>query len=322
MRVADLIRAGGNLAPSAYGGRAELSRFTVEQGERRRTEIINIDLAAVARGDETANVLLNPYDALSVKEIPDWDSQDQVILTGEVRLPGAYAIRRGETLRSVIQRAGGLTDLAFPAGAVFTRDELRDREQEELDRLAERMRSDIASMALMAARVGQSLNANSEYNIGQSLLTQIKATKAMGRLVINLNAAIHAAPGTSDDIALRGGDQLAIPRLRQEVMVMGEVQSASSHLFGPELTRDDYIAQSGGFTSQGDHKRVYVVHADGSVVPTGRHWLVGFGGEAIRPGDTVVVPLDTERLPRLPLWQAVTQILYNIAISSAAISRL
>jgi hypothetical protein len=37
-------------------------------------------------------------------------------------------------------------------------------------------------------------------------------------------------------------------------------------------------------------------------------------------GDTIVVPLDTERLPPLPLWQAVTQILYNVAISVAAIN--
>jgi hypothetical protein len=43
------------------------------------------------------------------------------------------------------------------------------------------------------------------------------------------------------------------------------------------------------------------------------------GTSPIRPGDTVVVPLDTERVPALPTWQAVTQILYNIAIAAAAV---
>jgi polysaccharide export outer membrane protein len=40
----------------------------------------------------------------------------------------------------------------------------------------------------------------------------------------------------------------------------------------------------------------------------------------MRPGDTIVAPLDTERMPALPLWQAVTQILYNLAITAAAVN--
>lgn len=318
MRVSDLIRAGGSLEPSAFGGKAELSRFTVRDGQQRRTDIINVDLAAVARGDATADLPLQPFDQLSVKEISGWTDQDQVTLQGEVRFPGIYAIQRGETLRSVIGRAGGLTDLAFADGAVFVREELREREQDQLDRLAERLKSDVTSMALMAARAGQA-SATTEFNVGQSLLSQIKATKAVGRLVIDLQSAIDAQPGSADDIALRSGDELVIPRLRQEVMVLGEVQSPASQLFRSETSRDDYISQSGGFTRQADKGRVYVVRANGSVVSDGRHWLIGFGGESIRPGDTVVVPFNTERLPALPLWQSVTQILYNIAISAAAL---
>jgi hypothetical protein len=65
---------------------------------------------------------------------------------------------------------------------------------------------------------------------------------------------------------------------------------------------------------------MYVVHADGSVVANeGGRWFSG-GGTEIRPGDTIVVPLDTERLPALPFWQAVTSIIYNLAISAAAVN--
>ena len=317
MRVGDLIRAGGSLRPSAYGGRAELSRFTVENGEQRRTEIINVDLAAVARGEEAANLALKPFDVLSVKEISGWTDQGQVTLQGEVRFPGKYAIQRGESLRSVIERAGGLTDLAFANGAVFTRTELRIREQQELDRLAERLKSDIAAMSLAAAKTQQG-NAQADYSLGQSLLAQIKATRAVGRLVIDLNTAMHATPAGAGDIALRSGDQLLVPRLQQEVMVLGEVQSASSHLYDPELARDDYIAQSGGLTRQADRGRIYVVRADGRVVARSRRWLVGTGGDPMRAGDTVVVPFNIERVPTLPLVQSITQILYNIAIAAAA----
>ncbi|MBS0388197.1 MAG: SLBB domain-containing protein, partial [Proteobacteria bacterium] len=321
MRVSDLIRAGGGLDPSAFGGHAELSRFTVENGEQRRTHIIAIDLAAVARGDEAANVQLQPFDELSVKEISGWTDQDQVTLKGEVRFPGIYAIKRGETLRSVIARAGGLTDLAFADGAVFLRPELQAREQDQLDRLAERLKTDLASAALMAAHAGAA-TASTEITVGQSLLAQIKATRAVGRLVIDLNAAIHAAPGSANDVALRSGDQLLVPRLRQEVMVLGEVQSPASQLYDPDLSREDYIKQSGGFTRQADRSHVYVVRANGSVVNGNRHWLVGFGGEPIRAGDTVVVPMNTDRLPSLPLWQAISEILYHIAISTVAVHSL
>ena len=321
MHVADLIRAGGSLDSSAYGGRAELSRYTTIGGEQRRTEIIPIDLAAVAHGDAQANIELHPFDQLSIKEISGWTEQDQVTLMGQVRFPGTYTITRNETLRSVIERAGGLTDLAFAQGAVFTREGLREREQQQLDRLAIRMQSDIASMSLMAARASQS-GATAAYNVGQSLLAQIQATKAVGRLVIDLNGAIHAKPGSTNDIILRDGDELIVPVQRQDVMVLGEVQSASSHLYQPDLSRDDYVALSGGVTTQADKSKIYVVRADGSVVANQHRWLFSSDGADIHPGDAVVVPLDTERLPNLPLWQSITQILYQLAVAVAVVHTL
>jgi hypothetical protein len=39
----------------------------------------------------------------------------------------------------------------------------------------------------------------------------------------------------------------------------------------------------------------------------------------MRPGDTIVVPLDTERINALPVWQAVTTIIYNLAVAVLAI---
>jgi polysaccharide biosynthesis/export protein len=119
---------------------------------------------------------------------------------------------------------------------------------------------------------------------------------------------------------MRDGDRLIVPKFQQEVTVIGEVQTATSHLYRQELTRDDYIAQSGGLTRRADHDRIYVVHADGSVVANeGNRWF-NRSSVDIKPGDTVVVPLDTERMPALPFWQAVTQIIYNLAISAAAVN--
>lgn len=318
MRISDLIRAGGSLLPSAYGGRAELSRYTVINGNQRRTQVLSVDLNALQRGDSSQDLVLQPFDRLSVKEVSGWTEQGQVTLLGEVRFPGSYSIREGETLRSVIQRAGGLTNYAFPLGAIFTRVQLKEQEQEQLDRLAERMRTDIAEMALMGTRAGLG-GSESAIGIGQTLLAELQGAKAVGRLVINLDAAVQARPGTSNDVILQNGDELVVPRQRQEVMVLGEVQDATSHLYHPGLSRDDYIDQSGGVTRQADRKQIYVVRADGSVV-TGRHgWFRDADGVRILPGDAIVVPLNTVKLPALTLWQQATGILYNLSIAAVAL---
>jgi protein involved in polysaccharide export with SLBB domain len=320
MRISDLLRAGGGVQDAAYGAGAELTRYALRDNQRV-TYLVEIDLPAVLRGDPAADLVLQPFDFLNLKEVPGWSEQEQVTLLGEVRFPGSYPIRRGETLRSVLDRAGGLTDMAFPEGAIFTRLELQKREQEQVDRLVERLQSDLASTALQAAATTQGQGGAQALAIGQSLLTQLKATKAFGRLVIDLDRITEAKAGGPEDVVLRHGDQLILPKQKQEVTVIGEVQAATSHFYRDKLSRDDYIGLSGGITRKADRGRIYVVRADGSVVSSeSAGWFRRSGQVKMSPGDTVVVPLDTERMPALPLWQAVTQIIYNLGISAAAVA--
>ncbi len=318
MTVADLIRAGGGLADDAYGADAELTRYEVLANGARSTQLIQVNLAAALTGDPTANVRVQPFDFLSIKEVPEWSAQESVTLTGEVRFPGRYSIRRGETLRSVLSRAGGLTDYAFSEGSVFTRQDLRRREQEQMDLLANRMQRDLAVLALQATAANQG-GGTAALSAGQTLMAQLRGAKAVGRLVIDLPRALRAAPGSIADVIMRNGDELVVPRFQQEVTVIGEVQNSTSHLFSPGLGRDDYISLSGGVTNRADRGKIYVVRANGSVLATGGSRWFQLGSQAqIKPGDTVVVPLDAEKMPALPFWQAVTSILYNVAIAAAA----
>jgi len=318
MRIADLVRAGGGAADAAYGAQAELARYTV--GESRQTQLIEIDLSAALGGDPKANIVLQPFDTLTVKQVPLWSEQETVTLKGEVRFPGPYTIRRGETLKSVIERAGGLTNFAFPEGSVFTRDWLRKREQEQLDQIAARMQTDLTALAIAAAANGVAGGGGSTLTLGQSLLGQVRGARAVGRMVIDLPRLMRERVGSPDDIVLRNGDQLIVPRFQQQVTVMGEVQNSTSLLYNPRLSRDDYISQSGGTTRRADRSRIYVVRANGSVVSSeGSRWFEHSSGANMKPGDTIVVPLDTERMPPLPFWQAVTGILYNVAIAVAAV---
>jgi protein involved in polysaccharide export with SLBB domain len=176
MRVSDLIRAGGSLSEAAYGGKAELTRNVIDGGEVRRTDLIEIDLTAALAGNAAANLELQPFDYLVVKELPLWGAQEYVELQGEVRFPGRYPIQRGENLRSVILRAGGFTELSFVQGAVFTRETLKERERKQLDELTKRLRVDLAQVSLMTAQESRG-GAADALAVGNQLLENLRTTE-------------------------------------------------------------------------------------------------------------------------------------------------
>ena len=321
MTVSDLIRAGGGLAEEAYGGEADLARYEVRDGRSRKTDVIKVNLRGALAREPASDLTLAPFDFLVVKEISEWSTQETVMLEGEVRFPGEYPIERGETLRAVIQRAGGLTPLAFAHGSVFTRETLKEREKRQLEVLADRLQRDLGSLALQGVQASSAgaQQASETLSIGQSLLADLRNTKPVGRLVIDLDRVLAAEPGSPVDVILKDGDVLRVPKTAQEVTVIGEVQNSTSHLYDPSLDREGYVRLSGGTTQKADERRIYVVRANGSVeAGSGSRWFPSAG--SIQPGDTIVVPLDAERMRPLPMWQSITTILYNIAVSVAAVN--
>jgi len=325
MTIADLVRAGGGLAQDAFGGDAELTRYEVREGQTRQTEVLKINLGRALAGDAIADLRLAPFDVLVVRPITQWSEQETVRLEGEVRFPGEYPIKRGETLRSVIARAGGLTAIAFPAGSVFTRASLRDRERKQKDILADRLQQDLATLSLQSSQSGgQTADSASEtLAVGKTLLRDLRNAEAVGRLVIDLDRVMAAQQGSDADLILEDGDRLIVPKRAQVVTVIGEVQNPTSHLYDASVSRDDYVRRSGGATPRADEKRIYVVRANGSVeVGNGSSWFRNSNSSNIQPGDTVVVPLDAERMRPLPLWTAVTTIIFNMAIAVAAVGSL
>ena len=104
--------------------------------------------------------------------------------------------------------------------------------------------------------------------------------------------------------------------------VLGEVRRPTSYLFDPTFSKKDYIEQSGGYKNGADKGAVYIVKAGGEVIMPKRG-LFKFMSvkDAISPGDTIVVPLDTDdtRIRGIPLLAEVSAIVYQLALGSAAI---
>jgi protein involved in polysaccharide export with SLBB domain len=312
MRISDLLRAGGGPTDAAYSVEAELTRYEIVDGEFRRTDLVNVNLAEIRAGTAAADLALSPYDYLSVREISGWGQQEVVSLRGEFKFPGDYPIRPGETLESVLERAGGPTEFAFLEGSVFTRREAAARERAQAETLARRLEADLSTRALAD-------EGSDALETGQALLNQLRTTPATGRTVIRLDEIIAGRSGTP--IELRDGDALMVPKRSQEVTVIGEVQYPTTHIYESGLDRDAYVERSGGLTRRADDGRIYIVRANGEVVVDGGgRWFRRDAGFEVRPGDTIVAPLDVTRMRPLTLWTSITQIMYNMAIAAAAVN--
>ncbi|RUO27865.1 SLBB domain-containing protein [Aliidiomarina sanyensis] len=310
--VGGFIAAAGGLRDSAYLARAEITRTILEDGIAN-TQYVPFNLYDALLGSATVDV--KPRDQINVFRIPEWQNSVDVTLEGEVRFPGTYAVRRGETLRDVIERAGGLTDYAFTRGAVFTREEIREQERQRLQALSRELRQEMASISLTD---GSPVN----YAELSQLLNDLVGTEPVGRLVVNLEDILT---GRSDrDIELRDGDRLVIPGQRNTISIIGEVQMPSTYRYDGSLSVRDYLERSGGLKRRAENRGIFVVRADGSVVPYSqrRGWFSSTSRVDLQPGDTIVVPLNTSYQDNLQLWATSTQILYQMAVAIAAINSI
>jgi polysaccharide export outer membrane protein len=311
-KVADLINAAGGLNDATYISRAELSR-TVRQNTQQngiRVEHISINLQqALLGGDD--NIALHNRDRLNVFSTPGWEDKREVVIQGEVRFPGTYIIQQGETLSQVIARAGGVTHSAFVFGSVFTREQVKEKEIMQYAKLVEQLKSDVATRALSAER------ANVSPADAMKMIEELEKLQPMGRLVINLEQVMAANPAY--DMAVENGDRLFVPRVNRAVTVLGEVQHAGTHRFDTRLSLDEYLNLAGGLRKRADGERTYVIRADGSVMVPKTGWFA-VSSDQLKPGDTVIVPLDTEYKDSLSLWAQVTQIFYQSAVAIAALN--
>ncbi|WP_286803682.1 SLBB domain-containing protein, partial [Marinobacter sp. UBA2498] len=150
--LADAIALAGGLKDSASLLSAELARSELAEEGDRRVITRKIALADVMAGE--TRQALQSRDSILIQPTPDFDKQYRITLSGEVRYPGEYTFGEGETLRDVILRAGGLTENAFPKGAVFTRQKLRRLEAQRLQEAEERLQGDLLGVQLQGDTFG------------------------------------------------------------------------------------------------------------------------------------------------------------------------
>lgn len=319
LTISSLVLAAGGLTDAAFTARAELSRTEGFNEAEARFDIKNISVnLANALNKTDADIKIESRDRLNIFTKPEWAENRSVVIAGEVRFPGTYQIARGEKLSELIARAGGFTEDAFPFGAVFTREKVKEREQLQFNRLLQQLRADIAAKAVTSSGTAQQMPTTTPEQ-SMALVKQLESTEMVGRLSINMTQIEAGNP--EFDVVLEQGDRLLVPRKTRSVTVIGEVQYPSSHSFDGKLSIKDYLALAGNPRKRADEDRVYVVRADGSVImPNSGMFLMS--SKEIVPGDTIVVPLDVEYKDSLSLWGQISQIAYQTAIAVAALNSL
>jgi protein involved in polysaccharide export with SLBB domain len=337
MTVKDLIFKAGNILESAYLNDAEIVSMVVESGKISKYEIRNIFLKKALEGDSSQNMYLKPYDRLLVKKIPEWRDAVFASVSGQIRFPGKYPLRRGEKLSSLIDRAGGYTDHAYLRGAYFTRERVKELQQKSIMEMAMRMEREL--LVEGAVQVSTSMSAEEvqarrvELEQKKKLVESMKTLQATGRLTINLEI-LRILRGNEYDIALEDGDSLTIPEKNSVVNVVGAVMSNGSYVYSDKLDYEDYINQTGGYARYADKKNVFVLKVDGSA----RKLENGFMGwnssrsrweradfkenKRIEPGDVIVVPENVERIAWLREIKDITQILMQMAVTAGVTIKL
>jgi polysaccharide export outer membrane protein len=293
MRVADLIRVGGGLKPSANAEAADLTEYEWSNNNQLQGQHAEIAIADALAGESRANHALRNGDVLTIRQLPGWnDLGAYITLKGEVKNPGVYGIRPGEKLSSVVERAGGFQPNAYAYGAIFQRIQVRDLQMKEQETLLARARSVQSNIQMMPE------NTPAEKQAKQTALEQYRTTieelsanPPIGRVSLGISTSTPRWKNTSADIEVRGGDTLIIPKKPSYILVTGQVFNPTAIGYRPGKSAAWYLSQAGGATLLGDKKAAFVIRANGSVVSSKTSlWSGSSFGAALQPGDSVVVP--------------------------------
>ena len=131
MTLRDLILLAGGLEESALLTEAEIASLPAGDRSNRVTAItrrVPLDSSYLVRTGPVRpdarhpEVVLQPYDAVTILQQPGFSLQRTVWVTGEVRYAGQYALKsKDDRISDILQRAGGLTPDAYPAGISLIR---------------------------------------------------------------------------------------------------------------------------------------------------------------------------------------------------------
>jgi protein involved in polysaccharide export with SLBB domain len=298
-----------------------------------KTTLVPFDLGKlVLQHDASQDLELQPGDMVSIFSqsdihVPLTEQTGLVRLEGEFVHAGTYSVHPGETLRSLVARAGGLTTDAYLFGSVFTRESTRVLQQRRMDEAVQRMLLQMQRGTLAIAASGSSSpqdvsSASGAQAASRELITQLQQIRATGRIVFAFKPESTSLDDIPD-IALENGDAFLIPSVPSTVNAVGAVFNQNSFLFRQDARVDAYLALAGGPNPDADKKHMFLVKANGAVISkesVKSAWGNDFDRLRLNPGDTIVVPDKAIKPSALRSFMYISsffsQLMYGIAATT------
>jgi len=286
-------------------------------------------ISAIDEPSSADNQLLKAGDVITIFSRADLDLPMEkhasfVRVGGEVNAPGVYRVNPGESLREVVEQAGGLTPHAYLYASKLTRVSARRAEEEQLKLSTEQMQRELtAQFANSTPQAGQTAaDQQAQLAMQQASLARLSAIKPTGRVVLEMKpeAAVLA---DLPDFPLEDGDTFYVPPRLSTIQVAGSVYNANAFRYEKGERLISYLNNAGGATREADKKRIFVIRADGTVVSSQTHSSYSHGSfekMKLLPGDAIIVPEKIRVASRMAEFAQATQFVSQAALTAAALS--
>jgi protein involved in polysaccharide export with SLBB domain len=289
----------------------------------------------------TDNVRLQPGDTVTIFSqqdvaVPMAKRRVFVRIEGEVKVPGVYQMTAGETLQSLLAKAGGATSDAYLFGTAFYREKVRKEQELNLEKAARRLESQLVNesskgmantLALSdTSAAAAEVQRMAQLQVAKENINRFRQLKPTGRIAFGLDPNERSFAHLPQ-LKLENGDRLVVSAKPEFVHVFGSVNSEASPLWRPNSRLKDYL-KTVGITADADEENIFVLRTDGTVVTRNNNqWVFGgIGGLEIMPGDIIVIP---EKFDKETRWTKFTrgtrewaQIFANFGLGAAAIKTL
>jgi protein involved in polysaccharide export with SLBB domain len=325
----ELILLAGGIRTNA-STEIEIYRVNKQENNSYKSEIIKMDRLD---NDGDSNLNLSRFDRVYVRQNSDYVLNRELRITGEVQTPGLFALTNDqERISEIIKRAQGLTEYAYPEGAILIRkSELSSgnvgfvTDQSAINGL----RKKISENSGIRPNVKESLtkrvdliSEESYSGLNTSLVTESRRAP-LRRSVAQSNSSLSLQlpdyepvaidlteilknPSGNADLFLRVGDLISIPSELETVRVSGEIVSNIILPYSEKKSFKGYIDESGGYMQSSLKGRSYVQYPNGERAGVKRFLIFQLHPKILPgSGSTIVIAKKRERAP-LNLSNAVS----------------
>ena len=275
LTLKDLILQANGFTDAAYQS-VEIARLikrdSLQIGDQRSSELINLVLDSKSFEESSNNVQLMPFDVITIRRLAGYTPPVSVFISGQVQYPGPYSLANtNERISDLLKRAGGFTPDAYPEGAYLKRYKSDSEKEKALETTKKLQKNVKDSSGILADEI----------------------LREFDKVPLDI-VSILKSPGSNADIFLKEKDEVYVPKYDAQVKISGEVLLSTQVPYNTSNGFKDYINSAGGFSSYALRSKAYVVYANGKASAT-KNFLFFKSYPKVKPGTELIIPKKREK---------------------------